>query len=190
MHAFAIKTTDDILANPKSTPYSKKTGNILSPHTDILKRLFEFSVNGYDSAIGLEDQVIPAKDFLESGKNGPFGDALFYCGTLSFTEQAEIANWIHHHISDNFLVWFRKLTQAHATTLYIRALLINSQPKFGTLNEAEQLEKAWDVQYNSRRPFYEGIDVDCQCINRLEEEMFEISERARGPRSQEITNGA
>ena len=34
------------------------------------------------------------------------------------------------------------------------------------------------MQYNSRRPFYEGIDVDYECINRPEEEMFEISERA------------
>ncbi len=31
---------------------------------------------------------------------------------------------------------------------------------------------------NTPRPFHEGIDVDCECIERLEEEMFEVSERA------------
>ena len=75
-------------------------------------------------------------------------------------------------------MWFQKLTQAHATTLYIRALLIDSELDFGTLDEVEQLKKAWNIQYNASSSFYEGIDVDRECIDRLEEEMFEISERA------------
>ncbi len=31
---------------------------------------------------------------------------------------------------------------------------------------------------NTPRPFHEGIDVDRECIKRLEEEIFEVSERA------------
>ena len=176
IHAFAVETVDDVLADPKSIPYTQKTDNILSPHTDILKKLFEFSSNR--STTGLEDTVIPAKDFLASGKNKKFGDNIFYSGTLSITERAEISNWIHRHISDNSRMWFQKLTHAHAMTLYIRALLIDSKPDFGTLDEAEQLEKAWDIQFNTLPPFYEGVDVDRECIDRLEEEMFEVSERA------------
>lgn len=121
MHAFAVETMEDILANPKSIPYTRKTGEILSPHTDTLKKIFQAALDR--STTGLDDQIIPAKDFLSSGKNGAFGDVLFYSGSVSVTERAEIANWIHHHISDNYRVWFEKLTQAHAITLYIRGLL-------------------------------------------------------------------
>lgn len=163
---------DDILADPKSIPYTKKT----FPHTDTLKKIFQASLDR--STAGLKDEIIPVKDFLSSGNNGMFGDVLFYSGSVSATERAEIANWIHHNISDNFRVWFEKLTQAHATTLYIRALLVIAKPEIGTLGDAEQLNKAWDIQYNTPRPFYESVDVDRECIGRLEEEMFENSERA------------
>lgn len=169
---------DDILADPKSIPYTKKTGDILSPHTDTLKEIFKAALDRSTTGLDNLNQIIPAKDFLSSGKNGMFGDALFYSGSVSVTERAEIANWIHHHVSDNFRIWFQKLTQAHAITLYIRALLIVAKPKFGTLDDAKQLKMAWDIQYNTPRPFYEEVDVDRECIHRLEEEMFEISERA------------
>lgn len=87
---------------------------ILPPHTDTLKRIFKLL---WKFNAGLDDQIIPAKDFLSSSKNRAF-DVRSYSGPISVTERAEIAKCIHHHISDNYRVWFEKITQAHAIILY------------------------------------------------------------------------
>ncbi len=167
---------DDVLSNPKAIPYTQKTAMLLSPYIDLLKKISQASAAR--SLTDLDNEIIPSKDFLSTGINKKFGNHVAYWGSITTTERAEINNWIHHNICDDFRVWFGNLTQAHATTLYIRGLLVEEKPQIGMLTEAEQLQKAWDIQYNTPRPFHEGIDVDRECIERLEEEMFEVSERA------------
>ncbi|KDR64844.1 hypothetical protein GALMADRAFT_149245 [Galerina marginata CBS 339.88] len=73
--------------------------------------------------------------------------------------------------------WLRLLPIAHAHTICISANL-QSDPKYEDLNEEELLEEAWKLQLSAVPSLGGDVDVEKECLERLEEEMFEVSARA------------
>ncbi|KDR68095.1 hypothetical protein GALMADRAFT_146583 [Galerina marginata CBS 339.88] len=73
--------------------------------------------------------------------------------------------------------WLGFLPIAHAHTIYISANL-QSDPKYEDLNEEELLEEAWKLQLSAVPSLGGDVDVEKECLERLEEEMFEVSARA------------
>ncbi|TFK32445.1 hypothetical protein BDQ12DRAFT_773402 [Crucibulum laeve] len=174
-HAHEVDTVEDILADPSSIPYSKCVDEILSPHRLVLKKLLT------PDSIDKPEQAIPAKKFLKKAKKSPTTTKIPYVGSLSVIERAQISNWFEHHIMDNNKklrrFWLGLLPIAHAHTIYISAHL-QPNPKYQSLNEEERLEEAWKFQLSAVPSLDTDVDVERESLERLEEEMFEVSVRA------------
>ncbi|KIJ98355.1 hypothetical protein K443DRAFT_104066, partial [Laccaria amethystina LaAM-08-1] len=175
-HTHEIPTAEDILSDPSTISYTGDVNKALSPHTGVLHRLLT-APNSSNPEIS--SNLIPAKKWLED-KGKAFENTLIpYVGTLSITERAQIANWFETHISRDKRIqvaWFGFLPIAHAHTLFI-AHRMTKNPTFKTYSEVEILHKAWDVQLTSVPMILNEIDVDRECLESLEEEMFESSDR-------------
>lgn len=112
----------------------------------------------------------------------PFDATLVpFVGSLSVLQRAQIANWFDVHITlmdkNLRLSWLGRLPIAHAYTIYI-AHSLTSDPKIEMLSWNDLLEQAWDVQVSSSASRLIDVDVECECLSRLEEEMFEVSTNA------------
>ncbi|KAF8956646.1 hypothetical protein BDZ97DRAFT_1925337 [Flammula alnicola] len=170
-HANEIKTSEDILADPSTIPFREEVDAVLSPFKRLLKNLLTCGPND------LKKDTIPAKAWLESIKK-PIGTTLVpYSGALSIVERAQIANWILIHISKEAHLWLGRLPLAHAFTLYI-AEHLKKDPKMNALGRKELLEKAWEVQFTGTPSMLTDVDIERECLERLEAEMFEVSEEA------------
>jgi len=104
-----------------------------------------------------------------------------YVGSLSVEERAQIANWFDSYITHNDkklrLSWLGYLPLAHAHTLYI-AHRLKSDPKMARLRRKDLLLRAWEVQFTGTPERSIDVDVERECLEQLEEEMFEVSLRA------------
>jgi hypothetical protein len=56
---------------------------------------------------------------------------------------------------------------------------MTKDPTFKAIRESEILRKAWEVQLTGSTTILKEIDVDKECLESLEEEMFERTERTR-----------
>ncbi|KAF8964488.1 hypothetical protein BDZ97DRAFT_1918921 [Flammula alnicola] len=171
-HAHEVETSEDILSDPSSIPYSKGIDTILSREKDILARLLLQE--------DIEDDI-PAKQWLINAKK-PLNSLIPYAGCLSLIERAQIANWFERHIAndDRALrhLWLGRLPIAHAYTVYISAHLKSTGHKNKLTTKEDRLEKGWDSQFSRVPSLLIDVDIEKECLSRLEEEMFEMSKRA------------
>ena len=94
-------------------------------------------------------------------------------------ERAQIANWFETHVSreqDVRGLWLGQLPIAHAHTLFI-AYRMTKEPAFEDLTWADMLQKAWVAQLTGTPSILGEVDVDRECLEQLEEEMFERTHR-------------
>jgi hypothetical protein len=127
---------------------------------------------------------VPAMEWL--GKRDPLRTLIPYTGNLSVVDQARIANWFETHIAiDKKLrnTWLGLLPLAHTFTLFIGSQLLENPPRktdVTKLSRQELLEMAWEIQVNGDvKLVWQEVDVERECLTKLEEEMFERSEAAR-----------
>jgi hypothetical protein len=174
-HAHEIETSEDILANPASIPYTNEVDDILSPFKKILTNLLNCKPKD------LKNETIPARLWLESTNRPLLSTLVPYVGSLSLEERAQIANWFDCHITHNDkklrLSWLGYLPLAHAYTLFI-AHRLKSDPKMKKLKIKDLLLRAWEVQFTGTPERLVDIDIERDCLEQLEEEMFEVSIRA------------
>lgn len=156
-------------------PYTISIHEILSPHTEILRLLLT-----EPSRIS-QDETIPAKSWLES-KKYPLNTMVPFSGLLSIAERAQISNWFEREVSKDKsarVSWLGLLPLAHAFTIYISAGLKDEIPeRYGGLTGEQLLNEAWRVQISEALPLSVNIDIERECIEDLEDEMFEVSSRA------------
>lgn len=184
-----------MLENPSSIPYGTDVDNALAGSEPILLQLI---VNP-DS---VDVHMVPAKKWLDSAKKNIFRGAVPYCGNLSFLQRAQIANWFEINVTKDPMMryaWMGQLSHAHAITLFIASTIRaeDSRLKNGIKLKAPEeltkedmeilqaeltneavMDKAWDLQFHGTGSFLFDIDVDRECLEILEEEMFERSDRA------------
>jgi hypothetical protein len=142
------------------------------PFKRLLKNLLTCGTND------LRKETIPAKLWLESTKKPIKTTLIPYCGSLSIVERAEIANWFLTIINKDAHLWLGRLPLAHAFTLYI-AEHLKSNPKMAGLTGDALIKKAWEVQFTGTPSLLTDVDVERECLERLENEMFEVSQAAR-----------
>lgn len=127
-------------------------------------------------------KVIPAKKWLQDNRKDLSTSILHHVGTLSVIERAQISNWFETHIGREQNVralWLGRLPIAHAHTLFI-AYRMTKDPASEALTWTDMLQKAWVAQLTGTPSILHEVDVDKECLEQLEEEMFERTDRT-GP---------
>ena len=69
-----------------------------------------------------------------------------------------------------------RLPIAHAHTIFI-AFRIRKDPRYKMLQIPDLFRKAWEVQLTGVPTVTKDVDVDKECLESLEEEMFENTDR-------------
>ena len=69
-----------------------------------------------------------------------------------------------------------RLPIAHAHTIFI-AFRIRKDPRYKILQIPDLFRKAWEVQLTGVPTVLKDVDVDRECLESLEEEMFENTDR-------------
>jgi hypothetical protein len=172
-----VPTLEDILSDPSTIPYTPDIHTALAPSIQVLQKIL---LNPEDQ----DAEGIPAKKWLEGqGKNVGTGIVPF-TGNLSVIERAKLGNWFEIHIAtgDQSLRrhWLGLLPFAHTCTLWLVSLIHKHKgdlQKFDTNDDKEVLQAAWKEQttISSEKIWMDGVDVDKESLERLEEEMFERS---------------
>ena len=79
-------------------------------------------------------------------------------------------------------MWLGLLPLAHTFTLFITSQLLEKPPPktdMTKLSRQEQLKMAWEIQENGDEELlWQEVDIERECLARLEEEMFERSQAA------------
>jgi hypothetical protein len=131
-----------------------------------------------------EVENIPAKTWLKNQSKNIQTAIVPFTGNLSVIERAQLGNWfdIHVALKDHGLRrhWLGLLPFAHTCTLWLVALLHRNKgelQKFDVNDDEKILEAAWQLQtsHSLKETWKDWIDVDKECLERLEEEMFERS---------------
>jgi hypothetical protein len=120
-------------------------------------------------------EVIPAKKWLQDNNKDISTSVIHHVGTLSVIERAQIANWFDAHIGREQEVrtlWLGRLPSAHAHTLFI-AYRMTKDSAFEAFTWTDILQKAWAAQLTGVPSILGEVDVDRECLEQLEEEMFE-----------------
>ena len=148
----------------------------LMPHVDSLRELLL-------SPELADVHSVPAVAFL--GKRDRLRTLIPCTGNLSVVERAQIANWFETHIAlDKKLriTWLGLLPLAHTFTLFIASQLLQKPPRktdVTKLSHHQLLEMAWEIQVNGNTEMlWQEVNVECECLAKLEEEMFERSQAA------------
>ena len=174
-HAHEIESSEDILSKTDSIPYTNEVNDILLPYKKVLTNLLTCKPKD------LKNETIPALSWLESTKMPLLTTLIPYVGSLSIEERAQIANWFDIHITRKDkklrLTWLGYLPLAHAYTLYI-AYRLKSDPKMAKLEGKDLLLRAWAAQFTGTSERLIDVDVERECLEQLEGEMFEVSFRA------------
>lgn len=146
--------------------------------------------------------AVPVLGYLAdlSEKTGRKQTTVPYCGDLSLTDCAQIANWVYHHIpgaSKQIVNWLNCATYAHACTIVIAKRKKNRLQEMAENILAERhsaapdmdskslptpeeeanaiLQAAWlDLQLSCDMSAMD-VDVDLECLGILEQRMFELS---------------
>ncbi|KAF5379467.1 hypothetical protein D9615_006598 [Tricholomella constricta] len=173
LHGWEVQTSEDVLADPSSMPYTDKVEKALSIFKDVLWTLLTTPKR-------VSSLKVPAKGWLESQKKNLTNTMIPYVGSLSIVERAQISNWFEAHISKDPKLrkhWLGLLPIAHAHTLFIASCL-KMEPRNRDLAESDTLKKAWSLQLTGVPSVWTDVDVDRECLDLLEEQMFEISSQA------------
>ena len=100
-------------------------------------------------------------------------------------DRAQIANWFETHIAIDKKIrhtWLGLLPLAHTFTLFIGSQLLENPPRktdMAKLSHQELLRMAWEIQEDGDvKMLWQEVDVECECLGKLEEEMFERSQAA------------
>ncbi|KAF9455329.1 hypothetical protein BDZ94DRAFT_1180235, partial [Collybia nuda] len=171
-HACDVESPEDILISPGSIPFTSDVQKALSPFVKTLKALLSApeNINGN----------IPARTWLTKSKKNLKSTLIPYVGSLTIIERARIADWFERFISKDKALrqqWMGYLPIAHAHTLFITSRIIEDQ-RYQDLPLDKVLDKAWEIQLTGVPSIWTDIDVDRDCLARLEEEMFEQSTQA------------
>ena len=153
-----------------------EVNEVLQPYVDSLRELL------HNPELA-DVRSVPAKQWL--GKRDPLRTLIPCTGNLSVVDQAQIANWFETHVAiDKKLrnTWLGLLPLAHTFTLFIGSQLLEKPPRkcdMAKLSHQELLEMAWDIQENGDAELlWQEVDVERECLAKLEEEMFERSRAA------------
>ena len=134
----------------------------------------------------VEDIRIPAKSWLKSQGKNIRTTIVPFTGNLSVIERAQLGNWFEEHVAkdkDLRRFWLSLLPFAHACTLWLVSLLQKNKgqlQKFDINDNNQVLDAAWQLQttHSPEMVWKDRVDVDRECIEGLEEEMFESSSLA------------
>lgn len=192
-HASTLPSEEDILADPGAVQFTSEVDAALSPHINTLSALLDYHITGDDSPLGT--QYIPALKYVkerdastEAERNG----LVYNYGDLTIEDRAMLFNWIHCKVpqaSAQFHKWIGGVLPAHAATLLIAsripvtsALMADEDyPEIArnsdTSHETFTLQCAWLCQ-RTLSLSKSRVDIDRECISRLEERMFEQSAAA------------
>lgn len=180
IHAHEVPSVEDILSNPTSISYTREVNEALQPYVDSLQKLLRNPGPGFADV-----HSVPAMKWLARGKRDPLRTLIPYTGNLSVVDRAQIANWFEIHIAIDKNIrntWLGLLPLAHTFTLFIASQLLKKPPRktdMAELSHQELLEMAWVIQVNGDAELlWQEVDVECECLNKLEEEMFERSRAA------------
>ncbi|TFK35257.1 hypothetical protein BDQ12DRAFT_668748 [Crucibulum laeve] len=171
-HPAELSTAEDILCNPKAIQYNEEIDSILKPDAEILRLLIIDP-----ESVDISD--VPAKDDLIKGSQ--FNSLVTKAGDLSVTDCGCISNWFETHITlgqvEACPLWMGKLPLAHAFTLIIQDI---KYPHEAGLVEQKRyiLQSAWRHQCSKAISPWADTDVDKECLESLEECMFEWSKAA------------
>lgn len=158
--------------------FSSDVDHVLAPTKDVLKKLL---VNPDKTG----RRNIPAKTWLQEREKSLTNTLVPFASRLTIIERAMIANWFEIKIcgGDQTLRkdWIGRLPIAHAHTVYLahklKAELKDEDGKPLTGNKL--LDEAWEIQTKgTERDLLSDVDVDRDCLQILEELMFERSARA------------
>ncbi|KAF9548618.1 hypothetical protein CPC08DRAFT_648380 [Agrocybe pediades] len=171
VHAHSLPSNEKLLSDPSLTTYREQVDELLMPFIDDLRSLYNHQLDRFP-----DDRFIPALKWLRStGK--PLWTTPIPAGSIPVTEQAQIMScWFKSRISknpDHRSQWIGKLPLGHAFTLYMVALMAYI-PNFNNISE-EKFWQAWNFQNETIAIPERMSDIEKKCIQRLEEEMFEIS---------------
>ncbi|KAG5636902.1 hypothetical protein H0H81_006464 [Sphagnurus paluster] len=171
-HTCEVENSEDILADPTRIPYTKDIDDLLSPFRDILSKL---TTHQFED---LKGEVISVKSWLEGTKRPLTSTLVPHVGSLSVLGRARIANWFDVYMTlkdkEIRLSWLGYLPIAHAYTLYI-AHSLTFDEKTVELSWEELLGQAWKVQLTGTPSWLVDVDVECECLYQLKEEMFKVS---------------
>jgi hypothetical protein len=184
VHACQIQSAEDILSDPFSTPFTPEIDLALTPFIDILKMLLL-------NPERVDDANCPAKDYL-AGKGLSLTETLVdSVGDINFLDRARVSNWFQVRIIDDKKIfahaWLGRLPMAHALTILLASRLhyrIIQDPEFPISGSDEEkdrfaMQHAWNYQQTKiYGDAWIEIDVDHQCLEHLEMQMFERSARA------------
>ena len=129
----------------------------------------------------LDDDQIPVLAWLRETDKSIERTIVPYTGNLSIYERAQIANWFERHVSIDKSIrrhWIGLAPFGHAITLFIASRLRNAANDLDMEDEANLLKQAWEMQATDVEELWYAVDIGKECLERLEEEMFEESERA------------
>ncbi|KAF4618842.1 hypothetical protein D9613_009694 [Agrocybe pediades] len=167
-HACEAETVEDILANPSSRPYPYEMGRAMAMFTPLLKQLLT-------DPHGAKATEVPAKRWLEDEKKDVKRGIVPFVGTLTILERAQLANWFEREVMDGDVTrrheWTALLTIAHAHTLYIARRRSRSLDPL----TQQQIEEAWTSQKDEISNPWCDVDVDRECLETFEEQLFERS---------------
>jgi len=180
VHSFNIPSAEDILADPTSIAYQDEVNQALEPAKKLLVQLLLDSESMNPSLL---DTPIPALKHLHAIEKNARQEQLPYIGNLTVNERAQIANWFEVHVSRDPSLrhhWVGYLPLAHAITIFIAHRLHQNPPRDleEEVLDGDLLPRAWEIQVQNMGSLNDDVDVDKQCLERLEEEMFENSSRA------------
>ena len=182
---YGYDESEEILSDPSSIPYTQDVHKALSSSKDVLKKLLSVP-----DTVG-EDIKIPARDYLKEKGLTFFRTPVPYVGGVSITERAQIANWIEVNISrvrELRVMWMGCLANAHAITIFLADQMLRhavQKNKKDKRVKEDFISKAWNLQKMNISANLESVehqatvvDVDAECLEALEERMFERSKLA------------
>ncbi|KAJ6489664.1 hypothetical protein C8R47DRAFT_476034, partial [Mycena vitilis] len=186
-HACDIPSAEDLLADPASIPYNDEIASALAPHQDTLRRLFLSHLGSTVSADFTEDNVPALVKMSDGGSMGRGGS---YAGDLAIVDRVRVMNWLERHVANSDrslrMIWIGEIPLAHAFTLlfahrrYKSIIANDSCPPADSELEHQRfiLDAAWAYQCLAAPGMWDGLDIEKECLDFLEERMFENSERA------------
>ncbi|KAF9470273.1 hypothetical protein BDN70DRAFT_939859, partial [Pholiota conissans] len=172
-HASEVATSEDILSDPSSIPYTREIDEILAPACEILQKLLVDPEK-------MGTIHIPAKAWLRKNKKPLASSMVPFASGVTIAEQAMIQNWFLRNIcnDDQRLNghWIGRLPIAHAITVF---LAHREKLKKINLSKIAAIKKGWTTQTEGTlKDVFCDVNIDAECLARLEELMFERSERA------------
>ncbi|PPQ82454.1 hypothetical protein CVT26_012730 [Gymnopilus dilepis] len=155
-----------------SIPYTEEVEKALGPFTQLLLQLVHCPSS-------LQGPFIPAKNWLDGQGHDVSISPVQFTGGLSLMERAQIANWFETFVgkeAKNRQKWINRLPLAHAHTLFIafRLRYGEATSRYKDARTNVVLQKAWDILVEGSLAPRIEVDVEKECIQLLEHELFGV----------------